>query len=154
MSPDSPYLNPERLKPNQKLHTGRLRKDGVYLPVDIFDWMDLQGTRGHRMVYLDGDLVRRNSLSLRCFREYGIQCAHCGLVGSFFAKERESEQFPWHLQLYAVDSQDDQVLMTVDHVVPRSKGGRNTLMNLQPLCTPCNQAKANFDPLDVYGPPF
>lgn len=31
--------------------------------------------------------------------------------------------------------------LTVDHVVPVSKGGSNRIENIQPLCLPCNLAK-------------
>lgn len=32
---------------------------------------------------------------------------------------------------------------TLDHVIPRSKGGGNNLGNLVLACAPCNQAKAD-----------
>ena len=33
--------------------------------------------------------------------------------------------------------------MTVDHVVPLSQGGTNSMWNLQLLCGPCNSEKGN-----------
>lgn len=32
--------------------------------------------------------------------------------------------------------------LTIDHVIPVSRGGSNTAANVQPLCGPCNSAKA------------
>jgi len=34
-------------------------------------------------------------------------------------------------------------MMTVDHIVPKSKGGLRTLDNLQPMCENCNVKKGN-----------
>ena len=31
--------------------------------------------------------------------------------------------------------------LTLDHVTPRSRGGRNALFNIVPSCGPCNGAK-------------
>lgn len=34
--------------------------------------------------------------------------------------------------------------LTLDHIVPKSRGGRDHLRNLTLACVPCNQAKANL----------
>jgi hypothetical protein len=44
----------------------------------------------------------------------------------------------------------DGVLLEVDHIVPRSRGGTNTLENLQTLCKKCNLGKSNRDSTDLW----
>lgn len=36
--------------------------------------------------------------------------------------------------------------MTIDHVMPRSRGGSNGMKNLVLACEPCNRAKGNLPP--------
>ena len=38
---------------------------------------------------------------------------------------------------------------TVDHIVPRSRGGRNTWRNTVAACVPCNQAKRDRTPAEA-----
>ena len=36
--------------------------------------------------------------------------------------------------------------LTIDHIIPLSKGGLNEVSNLQMLCEPCNAQKADSHP--------
>ena len=45
--------------------------------------------------------------------------------------------------MYAVDDNGDEILMTKDHILPRSKGGIDDISNYQTMCKPCNEAKGN-----------
>ena len=39
----------------------------------------------------------------------------------------------------------EKVILEVDHIIPRDRGGSNEESNLQPLCKECNQGKKNFE---------
>jgi hypothetical protein len=39
---------------------------------------------------------------------------------------------------------EDECRLSIDHIVPLSRGGTNTIENIQILCLPCNQAKADM----------
>jgi len=43
----------------------------------------------------------------------------------------------------------DQTTLHVDHILPRSRGGKNVVENLQVLCAECNLAKSNRDTADL-----
>lgn len=39
--------------------------------------------------------------------------------------------------------------LTIDHIIPKAAGGTNAQKNLQVLCSPCNNAKADMVPEKV-----
>lgn len=95
-------------------------------------------------VDFDGDLIKMNSQRYHLFKHKGCACK-CGVVGTFFAKERARHANPgrWHFNLYAIKEDGTEVMMTKDHIVPKSKGGPDHFDNYEPMCTECNSNKGN-----------
>lgn len=87
-----------------------------------------------------GDEVYRvkicDSQRVRLFLE-NPNCAFCDRKGAYFLLESHLPDQNPHLNLYS----DDHVLMTKDHIMPKSKGGKNHMRNYQTLCYECNQEK-------------
>ncbi|SNC62350.1 HNH endonuclease [Hymenobacter gelipurpurascens] len=44
---------------------------------------------------------------------------------------------------------NSRLYLTIDHIVPRGRGGGNHLGNLQLLCLPCNEAKGDKMPYEL-----
>jgi hypothetical protein len=96
----------------------------------------------------DGKLhsVKMASHRYWCFSEHGMNCVKCGIEGKFFALEshkyNSGNKF-YHFNLYALDEDGNEVLMTKDHVLPKSKGGKSHISNYQTMCYKCNHEKGN-----------
>lgn len=94
-------------------------------------------------VELDGDIIKGNSQRYQTFFTKGTKCVCCGIEGKYFAKEKVFRDKSYHLNLYAIDENGKEVLMTKDHILPKSKGGQDHVDNYQPMCVRCNKAKGN-----------
>lgn len=94
-------------------------------------------------VELDGDIIKGNSQRYQTFFKKGIKCVCCGIEGKYFAKEKHFSDKSYHLNLYAIDEKGNEVLMTKDHILPKSKGGKDEIDNYQTMCIRCNEAKGN-----------
>ena len=95
------------------------------------------------MVVINGDKIKGNSQRFQTFFTKGLKCASCGIEGKYFGKENDFNAARYHLNLYALDESGNEVLMTKDHIVPRSKGGASELYNYQTMCVKCNIAKGS-----------
>lgn len=128
-----------------------MERKGTYSPKEAFSklspYWNLE--KDEAIMDFDGDPLRANSTRYKVFHN-SLICCTCGIKGKFFAKERSlpvmSDKF--HLNLYAVDENGEEVLMTQDHIIPRSKGGSNGVSNLQTMCCRCNCNKGNVMEVD------
>lgn len=118
--------------------------------------------------------VRVSSSRLECFRR-NQKCVTCHKVGNLFLLQSSEpsksgiglncyiEHCPWcslhprpikvfskgdmpHLNMFHRTKDGGLILMTQDHIRPRSRGGSSKIENLQTMCRNCNQAKGNFFP--------
>jgi len=113
-----------------------------------------------------GYVVKMDSLRYQVFKK-SLECSWCGIKGEFFLLQandnylwrREARQkgyFMGHFNLYA-EERGKLVLMTKDHVIPKAHGGRDTLRNMQTMCSSCNEIKGarreilKKDDEDVFG---
>lgn len=93
-------------------------------------------------------VIKTCSLRLQVFKR-SLKCVSCDLIGIVFKLQKQinKDETP-HFNLYATRESENGiecVLMTQDHIRPRSKGGKDQLDNLQTMCFECNFKKgSNF----------
>jgi 5-methylcytosine-specific restriction endonuclease McrA len=68
------------------------------------------------------------------FNEEGLVCFHCGIIGFRVKKD---------IGLYSYRTNKKDVYLSIDHIIPVSKGGTDHRSNLRVLCTVCNEAKGS-----------
>src|SRR3990167_1297631 len=61
--------------------------------------------------------------------------------GKYTLNQWENLKKEYHYQCLRCRKSEPELKLTVDHVVPLSLGGDNTIANIQPLCGPCNSSK-------------
>ena len=107
------------------------------------------GARRARAILQNGYEVGVSSLRLQTFciaaaGKKGIHYKACGLRAQYFAVESFAGSLlpSTHANLYGKKG-DVEVLFTQDHVIPRSRGGKDNLNNSQVMCQPCNSRKGS-----------
>lgn len=113
---------------------------GKYSIAQVFEYIDSVPINNPPVMFF-GHEINFRCTKLLNFRTHGIVCVRCGSRGAFFSKEGKGKRA--HLNLYSFDVQGKPIMMTRDHIKPRSKGGTNRLYNMQTMCENCNKKKGD-----------
>jgi hypothetical protein len=95
--------------------------------------------------YTVGDVtyrVRMNSDRYHLFMA-NPACVYCGLAGTKMVLDMNPSDASPHFNMYAEEA-GRLVLMTKDHVLAKSKGGRDELANYVTCCSTCNNLKGAY----------
>ncbi len=94
----------------------------------------------------DGDIMKMGSQRYYTFAK-SLKCEYCDLVGSVMYKERsmgkngQPQNCGFHFNLYAINENGEEIMMTKDHVLAKSRGGANSIKNYVTSCRICNEEK-------------
>ncbi len=85
--------------------------------------------------------IKRNPEKVRqMFRN--VQTVRSNAPGSGYTPEQwQLLKGRYNYQCLCCGKSEPEIKLTVDHVVPLSKGGSNSIDNIQPLCSVCNSQK-------------
>lgn len=99
----------------------------------------------NRKAVLNGLRVNCHSLRLQTFYHKGLVCAQCGAQATHFALEANAPEgttpTSYHINLWGVNGEGEDVLFTHDHILARALGGKDELENTQTMCCFCNWEK-------------
>jgi hypothetical protein len=143
------FQNQETFLPGMRRHTFKPKtvfhrvatftfEEGMYV-INHIKQKNLHG------VEVEG-ITDPQSTRIRMIANGQTACVKCGLKGNHFYIERHKKDLAskYSLNLYALTEDGFEVMMTWDHIIPKSLGGSNRLWNAQCMCQKCNAAKGNY----------
>lgn len=129
-----------RQDPNRQSSKNRSMR---MIQIKSYSLEEVFSAMGNRGRLSDGVTFRPNSPRMQLFLTKGVACVTCDIKGKIFILETHDIAIRPHLNLYAENDNGELVLMTKDHILPKSRGGANHLDNYQTMCTNCNRIKRN-----------
>jgi len=123
------------LRPSLKFY-GVAPYDSIMELVDEKDRLD-------RKKHFNGKKVRIGGF-FQIFKKNQC-CVACGLKGTQFILLDRTVRPGEPKALLPLLCADNFVLLTIDHIIARSRGGPNTFDNYQTMCWNCNRDKGSMD---------
>jgi len=97
-------------------------------------------------IHIDGMIIPVDKEKMKTFFK-STTCISCGIESTHFSLEKipnctHGIYGNYHFNLYAKRN-NDKVLMTVDHIILKKKGGPNVSSNYNTMCTTCNARRGD-----------
>lgn len=94
-------------------------------------------------ILIEGHHVDTNTDRYENLYYHKCKCAKCGAEAQYAALERcNDKNGKYHINVYTIQN-GREIMLTKDHIYPRSLGGYDDLRNYQVLCERCNTKKGN-----------
>lgn len=94
----------------------------------------------HRFIQYRKTWALRNPASLQAKR-YAKRAFEKQIEGSYSALEWQTLCRKYDYRCLRCGKREPDIKLTVDHIIPTSRGGTNYIDNIQPLCGECNSSK-------------
>ena len=123
-----------------------MKRLAAFKPDVLFDLVTAESSK---MKFLgdDGKVYVVRTKSSRYFVFHANQsCIICGMKGTKMILEQPLHQEDTkaaHFNLYGEDEYGQLIMLTKDHILPSSKGGKDRIENYQTLCINCNGLKGD-----------
>ena len=98
---------------------------------------DQKWSRTHREYRNYQDMIRRMRLRK--------------VKGSFTLQDWQDLEREYNYTCSLCGRKEPEIKLTIDHIIPISKGGTNEIKNIQPLCINCNSKKGGEVLTNLYG---
>jgi len=111
---------------------------------DIFQLIEEKDSIPDPIVYSKKDYQdskTRIKIIKQLIERDGCQCVECKEKPTYFAMGKDNAGY-WHLDLYS-KMDNEHYMYTIDHIHPKSRGGKNHIDNYQLLCKICNEDKSD-----------
>lgn len=113
-----------------------------YTPTEVFPFVP-ENCRYKVKESFAGYDVKMSSSRLVLFKTNRF-CVCCGIEGNKLLLEKSNPNVNPHFNMYAYVN-GDMILMTKDHIIPKSMGGKDHISNYQTMCQVCNQIKSDYN---------
>lgn len=116
-----------------------IRDDGKIIDIIPFDKFKKNDNKYHFGKYnmVTGKLTK----TFKVIENDNFKCVACGLKVTHFLIVTNG--YTRNVRCYNIENEDNPILFTKDHIIPKFFNGNNQYFNLQCHCSVCNSTKSN-----------